>query len=151
EARIGQDLALVFRLEVIDVRSVAVDGAADIVPSAMHEHLAIALTVNELAHRLVDLPTGDLASIGKCLDDFIATSLPRRAHDVKDLAMTITVILANEAGPVDVVKASSRSLRLGPDIQQDKVAFLEPLRTIRPRLKVRITAMGVRSHDRRVL
>src|SRR5215813_1675622 len=73
ETRIGQDLAFVFGFEIIDVGAVPMNRAADAVTCTMHELFAIAFPVNELAHRLVHLPTGDFPRIGKGLADSLAT------------------------------------------------------------------------------
>src|SRR5579883_2809987 len=50
----GEQLALVLRLEVIQIGPIAMLEGADVVPGAMHEEASIAGVGDDLAHNIID-------------------------------------------------------------------------------------------------
>src|SRR5688572_29801300 len=116
----------------------------------MDEVLTVAFAGDELAGGLIDLPAGDLApGLGRFLHGAHA-NVARIAHDLEDLAMAIAGGLADEAAPGDVVEDGAGLDELGPDVEQNEVAFLDGLRGGGTRLVVRVAAVRVHAHDGRV-
>src|SRR6266536_5082584 len=110
-------------------------------PGAVDEVVAEACVFNDRTRGPIDLPSRDWACGCDGVDDEPGSGLAGVAHDAEDLLLALAG-LGDDAGPGDVVVDRFRSVQLGPDIDEDKVAGLEVAGEILGGLIVRIAAVG---------
>src|SRR5439155_19731153 len=73
----------------------------------------------------------------------------RVAHNGENRLITLRDASAHEAGPGEVGIHAHRFF--GPQVDEHKVPGMEGGRILRGRLKMRVSAVGVDSHDRRMV
>src|SRR6185437_11657925 len=123
EARVGQQQALVMRLEVIEVGSVAVNLGRDVVAGAMREKFLEPGAAGDVAGGVVGLPAGDRPVGGVGLLDGGDGGVAGGADGGEDVALAFGGLAADDAGPGDVVPDGIRAVgELGEDVDQDEVA-----------------------------
>src|SRR5688572_5753636 len=89
KARARQDAAVVARLEIVDVRAVAVGFLADAMPGAMQEIRAIPSRFNHLPRRVVHLPAAKVFVRANRAFHPIDRGVPGLSDNAEDMPMVI--------------------------------------------------------------
>ncbi len=129
EAGVGQDEALVVRLEVVEVGSVAVELGGDVVAGAVREVVGETRIADDGARGVVGLPACDESVGGEGLLDDGNGRVAGVADGREDELLAVGGLAVDDTSPGDVVPD-----RLGvagelcPDVDEDEVAAADGLR-----------------------
>ena len=130
KAGVGQQQALVVCFEVIEMRSIAMQGGRDVMPGAMGKELRQPRSADHVAGRIIRFPAGDgLRGRVGCLD-LRDRGVAGIAHRVENVLFPRSGFAAGYGGPRHVVPDRIRLLagrnglvgELGPAVNQDEVA-----------------------------
>src|SRR5207248_10319720 len=143
--------AFVVDFEVIHVGAVGVNLSADGVSGAMNEVFAKAGVVDEGAHSAINFPSGDGAPGGNSLLHSLHADVASLTHHIEDFPHFVRGSFANKTRPGNVVVDGVRRVLFRPDIQQDKIALANSRGVSCAGLVMRVSAVGVDSHDGRVV
>src|SRR6266571_6237503 len=83
EARSRDQHSLVFCLEVVDVRAVAVNFSVNVMARAMNEVVAVSCFLNDIAANVIDLPTVDRSARAESLFHAICCRVARVSYHVE--------------------------------------------------------------------
>src|SRR5215469_2651800 len=119
----GQQGAVILRLEVIVVGAVAVNDCGDAVACAMDEILAIASSGDHGSHGIIDLSAFDALARCESLAYERDTGIARLAHDGEDfpLALGDFVTSTGEGHPGIVCDDRAGRGQFSPEVEQDKI------------------------------
>ena len=143
EAGVGQDEALVVGFEVVEMRAVAVDFGADVVAGAVGEPVAEAGVADDVAGGVVGLPAGDGLVGGEGVLDGFDGGVAGVADGGEDELFALGGLAVDDAGPGDVVPDGGGVVgELGPDVDEDEVAFADGAGVGGGGLVVRVGGVG---------
>ena len=140
---LGRDLAVVVRLEIVEMRARAVDFMGDVVAGAMGKVVCKAGSADDGASRIVSFESADRAVFGEGLLDGIDGCVAGVAHGLKDELLALGGLAANDSSPGDVVINAFGVVDLAPDVDEQEVAFFDFCGAFGGRFVVRVGAVGV--------
>src|SRR5262249_42620658 len=151
ETGVGKNPPLIVNFQIVHVSAVGMDLGSDRVTSPVNEVIAKASLLDVISCGPVNFPSTNVASVGNAFLNRSHASVARVANHGEDFAHPVGRRFAYEPGPGNVVVDRPRSISLGPDIEQNKVAFMDSGGIFSPGFVMGIAAVGVDTDDGRIV
>ena len=151
EAGAGQNLAFFVCLQIVHVGSIAVRFLADGVAGAMAEGSAVASPFDDIAGRSIDLPAVQHFAGGEGGADALDGGITGASHDLKDRLVLLGNLSADEAGPCQIAVDGTRFVELGPQVDEDEIAFADGTVAVGAGSVVRIAAVRADADNGRMI